>query len=169
MIVTSSLALSWPSPAVRRSTYVPAVVKDAPESAAFELVNVTLPGPLTVVQLADTLLPAGKPSSVTVPLSLTAVLPITGLEDWVRVRERLAALPTIRKVGLVALSLQEATIEIEYLGSIDQLKASLAEAKLDLVRADPQGASPQGASPQGAAPPGASPWRLARSGAPAAP
>ena len=101
--------------------------------------------------------------------SLTAVLPITGLEDWVRVRERLAALPTIRKVGLVALSLQEATIEIEYLGSIDQLKASLAEAKLDLVRADPQGASPQGASPQGAVPPGASPWRLARSGAPAAP
>jgi hypothetical protein len=95
---------------------------------------------------------------------LTAVLPITGLEDWVRVRERLAALPTIRKVGLVALSLQEATIEIEYLGSIDQLKASLAEAKLDLVRGDPQGASPQGA-----APPGASPWRLARSGAPAAP
>jgi hypothetical protein len=96
--------------------------------------------------------------------SLTAVLPITGLEDWVRVRERLAALPTIRKVGLVALSLQEATIEIEYLGSIDQLKASLAEAKLDLVRGDPQGASPQGT-----APPGASPWRLARAGAPAAP
>jgi hypothetical protein len=89
--------------------------------------------------------------------SLTAVLPITGLEDWVRVRERLAALPAIRKVGLVALSLQEATIEIEYLGSIDQLKASLAEAKLDLIRGDPQGASPQGPSM----------WRLARSGAPA--
>jgi hypothetical protein len=93
--------------------------------------------------------------------SLTAVLPITGLEDWVRVRERLAALPAIRKVGLVALSLQEATIEIEYLGSIDQLKASLAEAKLDLVRGDPQGASSPGASPQGP-----SVWRLARSGAP---
>jgi len=94
--------------------------------------------------------------------SLTAVLPITGLEDWVRVRERLAALPAIRKVGLVALSLQEATIEIEYLGSIDQLKASLAEAKLDLIRGDPQGASPQSTSPQGP-----SMWRLARSGAPA--
>jgi hypothetical protein len=94
--------------------------------------------------------------------SLTAVLPITGLEDWVRVRERLAALPAIRKVGLVALSLQEATIEIEYLGSIDQLKASLAEAKLDLIRGDPQGASPQSTSPQSP-----SMWRLARSGAPA--
>src|SRR5947207_1367295 len=87
---------------------------------------------------------------------LTAVLSITGLEDWVRVRERLAALPAIRTVNLVTLSLQEATIELDYLGSIDQLKASLAEAKLDLVRGDPQG-SPQSASM----------WRLARSGAPA--
>jgi hypothetical protein len=109
--------------------------------------------------------------------SLTAALPITGLEDWVRVRERLAALPAIRKIGLVALSLQEATIEIEYLGSVDQLKASLAEAKLDLIRGDPQGMSPQGVSPQGVSPQGVSPqgmppqgvpqWRLARSGAPA--
>jgi hypothetical protein len=85
---------------------------------------------------------------------LTAVLSITGLEDWVRVRERLAALPAIRTVNLVTLSLQEATIELDYLGSIDQLKTSLAEAKLDLVRGDPQG-SPQSASM----------WRLARSGA----
>jgi hypothetical protein len=85
--------------------------------------------------------------------SLTAIMPITGLDDWVRVRERLAALPAIRKVGLVALSLQEATLEIEYLGSVDQLKASLAETNLDLVRGDPAG-------PQT--------WRLARSGAPAA-
>src|SRR5919205_884356 len=85
---------------------------------------------------------------------LTAVLSITGLEDWVRVRERLASLPAIRTVNLVTLSLQEATIELDYLGSIDQLKTSLAEAKLDLVRGDTQG-SPQGASV----------WRLARSGA----
>src|SRR5439155_23194043 len=65
--------------------------------------------------------------------SLTAILPITGLDDWVRVRERLAALPAIRKVALVTLTLQEATIEIEYLGSVDQLKTSLGEAHLDLV------------------------------------
>jgi hypothetical protein len=74
----------------------------------------------------------------------------------VRLRERLAALPAIRGVSLITLSLQEATIELDYLGSIDQLKASLAEAKLDLVRADPQGSST-----------GYSGWRLARSGAPA--
>ena len=81
--------------------------------------------------------------------SLTAVLPITGLDDWVKVRDRLAGVPTIRKVSLVALSRQEATIEIEYLGDIDQLKASLAGVSLDLVKGDPN-------------------WRLARSGAPGA-
>jgi hypothetical protein len=78
--------------------------------------------------------------------SLTAVLPISGLDDWVRVRERLAGVPTIRKLSVVALSRQEATIEIDYLGNIDQLKASLAGADLDLVKGDPM-------------------WRLARSGA----
>jgi hypothetical protein len=84
----------------------------------------------------------------------------------------------------VALSLQEAKIEIEYLGSIDQLKASLAEAKLDLVRTDPQGMSAQGMSVPGMSAPGMSApgmsaqgaqvalpsgasWRLARTGAPA--
>jgi Uncharacterized protein conserved in bacteria (DUF2066) len=99
--------------------------------------------------------------------SLTAVLPITGLDDWVRVRERLAALPAIRRIGLVALSLQEATIEIEYLGSIDQLKAGLAEAKLDLVRGDPQGAPSPAMSPPGVPLQGTPQWRLARFGAPA--
>lgn len=77
--------------------------------------------------------------------SLTAVLPITGLDDWVRARERLAGVPAIRTIALVALSRQEATIEIGYGGNIDQLKASLAEISLDLVRGDPL-------------------WRLARTG-----
>lgn len=82
--------------------------------------------------------------------TLTAVLPITGLDDWVRARERLAAVPAIRKVALVALSRQEATIEIGYVGSIEQLKSSLAGISLDLVRGDPL-------------------WRLARTGPDRAP
>ena len=77
--------------------------------------------------------------------TLTAVLPITGLDDWVRAKERLASVPAIRKIALMALSRQEATIEIGYSGSIDQLKASLAAISLDLVRGDPL-------------------WRLARTG-----
>ena len=77
--------------------------------------------------------------------SLTAILPITDLDDWVRARERLVKVPAVRKVALMALSRQEATIEIGYLGSIDQLKAGLAGISLDLVRGDPV-------------------WQLARSG-----
>ena len=81
--------------------------------------------------------------------SLTAVLPITGLDDWIKVRERLAGVPAIRKISVLALSRQEATIEIDYLGTTDQLKASLGGAGLDLVQGEPN-------------------WRLAHSGAPAA-
>ncbi|MGE5268616.1 MAG: DUF2066 domain-containing protein [Thiohalocapsa sp.] len=82
--------------------------------------------------------------------TLTAVLPIAGLDDWIGARERLASLPLIRKITLVALSRQEATIEIGYGGSIDDLKAGLAGVSFDLVRGDPV-------------------WRLARRGSDAVP
>ncbi len=62
--------------------------------------------------------------------TLTAVLPITGLEDWMGARRRLATVPAIRKITLVALSRQEATIEIGYGGSIDALKAKSRRRQL---------------------------------------
>jgi len=68
---------------------------------------------------------------------LTAVLPITGLDDWVRAHHLLAGVPAVRKVSLMALSRQEATIEIGYVGTIDQLKTSLAGISLDLMPGDP--------------------------------
>jgi len=77
--------------------------------------------------------------------SLTAVLPIASLDDWLRARERLDAVPVIRKLALVALSRQEATIEIGYAGTIDELKSELAQISLDLVHGEPL-------------------WRLARTG-----
>ncbi len=69
--------------------------------------------------------------------SLTAILSISGLDDWVRMRERLAGVPVVRKVTVVSLSRQEATIELGYVGSVDQLKAALAGINLDLVRGEP--------------------------------
>jgi hypothetical protein len=68
--------------------------------------------------------------------TLTAVLPITSLDDWVHARERLGSVPGVRSVSLLALSRQEATIEIGYLGNIDQLKTALADSKFDLVRGE---------------------------------
>ena len=69
--------------------------------------------------------------------TLTAVLPINSLGDWIEARQHLAGLPTIRKISLMALSRQEATIEIDYAGGVDQLKASLAGINLQLVQGGP--------------------------------
>jgi hypothetical protein len=69
--------------------------------------------------------------------SFVAVLPITGLDDWIKVRDRLGTLATVRKVELKSLSRQEATLEIQYVGDLDHLKSSLAGINLDLVRGDP--------------------------------
>jgi Uncharacterized protein conserved in bacteria (DUF2066) len=71
------------------------------------------------------------------PASLTAIVPITGLGEWVEVRERLAAVPTVRKVDLLSLSRQEARIEITYSGTSDQLRSSLADANLALSGGGP--------------------------------
>jgi hypothetical protein len=64
--------------------------------------------------------------------SLTATVPISGLAEWVEVRDRLAAVPTVRKIDLLSLNRQQARIEITYSGTPDQLKSSLADADLDL-------------------------------------
>jgi len=77
--------------------------------------------------------------------SLTVVAPISGLDDWIQLRDMLSAAPAVRKIDVKALSRQEATIEIQYVGTPDQLKANLASMKLDLEGGDPT-------------------WRLARSG-----
>ena len=64
-------------------------------------------------------------------------MPIASLGDWVELRQRLAAVPAIRKIDLLSLSRQQAKIEIKYVGNPDQLKSSLAEADLDLDGGDP--------------------------------
>jgi hypothetical protein len=69
--------------------------------------------------------------------SLAAIVPLASLGDWVEMRQRLAAVPAIRRIDLLSLSRQQAKIEISYVGSPDQLKSSLAEADLDLGGADP--------------------------------
>lgn len=77
--------------------------------------------------------------------SLVAVLPITGLDDWIKLRDRVSTLPDIRKIEVQSLSRQEATLNIQYVGTLDQLKATLATINLDLQGGDPA-------------------WRLARAG-----
>ena len=76
--------------------------------------------------------------------TLVAVVPISGLDDWLKLRDRLTAVPLVRKVDVRSLSRQEVTVEIQYAGGMDQLKTNLSAAKFDLQGGDPT-------------------WRLARS------
>ena len=77
--------------------------------------------------------------------ALTVVLPIDSLDDWLRVRDRLQAVPAIRSLTLTALSRQEAIVAIDYTGTIEQLKSELAKISLNLVQRESR-------------------WRLARGG-----
>jgi hypothetical protein len=69
--------------------------------------------------------------------NMTISVPITSLGEWLRVRDRLASIPSIRKVELLSLNRQEARIGIKYVGGQDQLKSSLSEANLELGGGDP--------------------------------
>jgi hypothetical protein len=71
------------------------------------------------------------------PASLLATVPLSGLGEWVEVRDRLASAAAVRKVDLLSLSRQEARIEITYAGTPDQLRSSLADADLDLGGSEP--------------------------------
>jgi hypothetical protein len=71
------------------------------------------------------------------PARLTVTVPISGLAEWVAVRDRLAEVPAVRKVDLLSLNRQRALIEITYSGTPEQLKESLADADLDLGGGDP--------------------------------
>ncbi len=71
------------------------------------------------------------------PASLAAIVPIASLGEWVQVRDRLASVPSIRKVALLSLTRQEARIEIRYVGGPDQLKSALAGLDLDLAGGAP--------------------------------
>jgi hypothetical protein len=69
--------------------------------------------------------------------SLSAIVPIGSIGDWVQVRDRLASVPAIRKVDLLSLNRHEAKIQIRYVGGTDQLKSSLGEVDLGLNGTDP--------------------------------
>jgi hypothetical protein len=70
--------------------------------------------------------------------SLSVSVPIGSIGDWVRIRDRLASVPAIRKVDLISLNRHEAKIQIKYVGGPDQLRSSLAGVDLGLDGADPE-------------------------------
>jgi hypothetical protein len=68
-----------------------------------------------------------KPTSAT-----RVVVPLPSLEDWVRIRKRLRALPQVQSVTLHSITREEARLTIVYPGNTEQLSSALARSGLYL-------------------------------------
>ena len=69
--------------------------------------------------------------------TLNARVPAASLQDWIAVRDRLAAIPAVRGVQLLSIDRQQAEVEIRYVGDPDQLRVALAQRDLELGGSDP--------------------------------
>ena len=69
-------------------------------------------------------------------ISLSALVPLSDLSDWLTVRKRLAASAMVSGFQLRGISLQDAQVVIDYLGDADSLAVSLAQRDLNLVLVD---------------------------------
>jgi len=67
---------------------------------------------------------------------LTAEVHVDSLEDWGAMQQKLATIPTITDIGVVAMDIGEARISISYVGSAQQLKDAITQAGYDLESSD---------------------------------
>jgi len=63
---------------------------------------------------------------------VAAVVPITGLRDWLAVRKRLERVAVVRKAEMVLLSQDEVRVNLHFLGDPAQLALALEQADLRL-------------------------------------
>lgn len=64
--------------------------------------------------------------------ALDVVVPIRALADWVQVRQRLGAIPSIKLVSVRSLESDHAELHLDYFGTAEQLQKTLAQAGLQL-------------------------------------
>lgn len=115
------------------SSAAPALVQSFPGSGPSVMSNAAS---LIAAQLADAwktrTAVTGGPSA-----SLAVRIPLSGLEDWLAVRRRLAGTPMVHAVTLTGLSLDEADATLGYQGTVSGLALALAQSGLTLAPADP--------------------------------
>lgn len=63
---------------------------------------------------------------------IAAVVPITGLRDWLEVRSRLEGVAVIQRAELVLLSHTEARVNLHFIGKTEQLMLALEQVDLGL-------------------------------------
>jgi hypothetical protein len=64
--------------------------------------------------------------------ALDVVVPIRALAEWVQVRQRLGAIPSIKTVSVRSLESDRAELHLDYFGTAEQLQKTLAQAGLQL-------------------------------------
>ncbi|HUK10692.1 MAG TPA: DUF2066 domain-containing protein [Stellaceae bacterium] len=74
--------------------------------------------------------PAGPSASV------IALVPVTGVKDWVIVRDRLRTVPSVQHSTLLSIGREGARVQIDYQGDPQQLQAVLAQRDLVLTPGD---------------------------------
>ena len=67
---------------------------------------------------------------------ITALVPLTGLEDWLAVKNRLLQVPSIDRYELQAITRDRAQVTLYYLGDEGQLELAMAQTDLALVWQD---------------------------------
>ena len=67
---------------------------------------------------------------------LMLFIPITGMDDWASIENRLENLPVIKVLRVVAMSRREVQIDVEFAGTNDQFRVALAQQNLNLKQID---------------------------------
>ncbi|CCG40020.1 conserved hypothetical protein [Magnetospirillum molischianum DSM 120] len=68
--------------------------------------------------------------------TLPTIAPLSGLGDWLVLRERLGRVPHVRRWEIVSLTRDEAALSLHVVGETDQVRAALASAGLNLEQAE---------------------------------
>ena len=68
--------------------------------------------------------------------TLSTLVPLTGLDEWLAVRQRLSQVSQVRRFEVVSLSRQEAALVLHILGDQEQVRTALAGAGLSLEWGD---------------------------------
>jgi hypothetical protein len=88
--------------------------------------------------------------------TLTAMVPIADLRDWVEIRRRLDSVVFVRQTDVLSLSRQMAVVLVHYIGDPDQLRTALAQKDVELSQDTGAAALPPALPPAASAAPPAS-------------
>ena len=67
---------------------------------------------------------------------MAIAIPITGIKHWLLIQKRLKKVALIRNLVLVLLALDEARVNLHYVGEPEQLQVALGQADLAMVQED---------------------------------